>query len=210
MLQPIEVGSLVAHRGPGERLNFRFEVAKRTGAFRSMQPTLVVARASGAMTELPLPEAGASAERDGILVFVDAVTESGNGGAVRRRLRRALWRAHALGIRVLMPLGAVAAVVLLLPPWRGRMADPAVEALGLIAAVVVARVAMLTAIDSSSFPAWSSRYVYPIVSLTSCGLFLLVFAAVRHRTHRRQQRSGVDTQLGGDEKAPIRKATSPR
>ncbi len=209
-LQPIEIGSLVARRGPGERLNFRFEVAKPTGAFRSMQPTLVVARASGTMTELPLPEAGASAERDGILVVVDTLTESGNGGAVRRGLRWALWRAHALGIRVLMLLGAVAAVVLLLPPWRSRMADPTVEALGLIAVVVVARVAMLTAIDSSSFPAWSSRYVYPIVSLTSCGLLLLVFTAVRHRTRRREQRSGVDTQLGGDEKASVRRSTSPR
>jgi hypothetical protein len=183
-LRPVEVASIAVHRGPGERLNFRFDVAKHTGAFRSMQPTIVFTCGSGATTELPLPEAGASAERDGIRVVVDALTESGDGSAVRRGLRWALWRAHALLVRVLMPLGAVAVVILLMPPWRGRMADFAVEALGLIVVVVVARVAMLTAVDASSLPAWSSRYVYPVVSLTSCGLLLLVFAAVRHRARR--------------------------
>jgi hypothetical protein len=102
----------------------------------------------------------------------------------RPGIRRALWRAHALGVRVLTLLGVVAAALLVLPPWRGRRPDLVVEALGLILVIVVARVAMLTALDAGSFPAWSSRYVYPVVSLTSCGLLLLVFEALRHHTRR--------------------------
>ena len=39
---------------------------------------------------------------------------------------------------------------------------------------------MLSAVDASSFPAWSSRYVYAAVSLYSCGMLLLLYAAVRH------------------------------
>jgi hypothetical protein len=180
----VEIGSVALRGGPREQLRFRFEVAKVTGAFRSMDPTLVVERESGVTSRMSLPEAGRWAERGGVRVAVDTVREDGAGSAARRRIRQALWRAHALLIRVLTPLGAVAAVVLLLPPWRGRRWDRVDLALGLVAVAVVSRVAMLTAVDASTLPAWSSRYVYPVVSLADCGLLLLLFAALRHRRLR--------------------------
>ena len=178
------IGALAPPDGPRERLRFRFEVAKETGAFRTLEPTIAVARESGATTELPLPPVGRSAERDGVRIVVDAIDEGEGGRAARRGVRWALWRAHALGVRVLTPLGALAALVLLLPPWRGRRLDLVVETLGLLAVVVAGRVAMLALVNASSLPAWSSRYVYPVVSLYSCTLLLLVFAAVRRWRHR--------------------------
>jgi hypothetical protein len=182
--QPVEIGSVRVQGMPRGRVRFRFDVKNSAGAFHSMEPTVVFSRASGATTELSLPQAGDSAERDGIRVVVEAVTERESDGPARRGIRRALWRAHALGVRVLTLLGVVAAALLVLPPWRGRRPDLVVEALGLILVIVVARVAMLTALDAGSLPAWSSRYVYPVVSLTSCGLLLLVFEALRHHTRR--------------------------
>ena len=182
--QPVEIGSVRVQGIPRERVRFRFDVKNSAGAFHSMEPTVVFSRASGATTELLLPQAGASAERDGIRVVVEAVTERESDGPARRGIRRVLWRAHALGIRILTLCGVVSAALLVLPPWRGRRPDRVTLAFGLILVVVVARVAMLTALDAGSFPAWSSRYVYPVASLTGCGLLLLVFEALRHHTRR--------------------------
>lgn len=162
------------------KVNFRFTIEKATGAFRSMQPSIAFTRESGARTELPLPEAGGSAERDGIRLGIDEIAEAESGSGARRRVREALWIGHALLVRGLTLAGCLAAVALLIPPWRGRLADPVYAVLGLVAVVVAARVAMLSLIDASSFPAWSSRYVYPVVSLYSCGVLVLIFAAVRH------------------------------
>jgi hypothetical protein len=163
-----------------QRLNFRFTIEKATGAFRSTQPSIEFTRESGATTTMPLPEAGGSAERDGIRLRIGEIAEAESGSGARRRVREALWIGHALLVRGLTLAGCLAAVALLIPPWRGRLADPVYAVLGLVAVVVAARVAMLTAIDASSFPAWSSRYVYSVVSLYSCGISLLIFAAVRH------------------------------
>ncbi len=191
--RPVEIGSVRVQRISRGQVRFLFDVKNTAGAFHSMEPTVVFSRASGATTELPLPQAGASAERDGIRVVVEAVTERESDGPARRGIRRALWRAHALLLRVLPLIGVVSTVLLALPPWRGRRPDLVIEALGLILVVVVVRVAMLTALDAGSFPAWSSRYIYPVVSLTSCGLLLLVFTAVRHRTRR-----GISEEGGRD------------
>jgi hypothetical protein len=165
---------------PNQRLSFRFAIEKATGAFRSMEPSIEFTRESGATTALPLPEAGGWAERDGIRLTVVEIAEGESGSAPRRGVRKALWIGHALLVRAVTLVGCLAAVALLIPPWRGRLAEPVYAVLGLVAVVVVARVAMLSAIDASSFPTWSSRYVYAAVSLYSCGMLLLIYAAVRH------------------------------
>jgi hypothetical protein len=94
---PVEIGSVRVRGEARGQLRFRFDVENSAGAFHSMEPTVVFSRASGATTELPLPQAGASAERDGIRVVVEAVTERDGDGplllvfeALRHRTRRAV------------------------------------------------------------------------------------------------------------------------
>jgi hypothetical protein len=188
----LELAAMDSGGPPGrlkQRLSFRFRIEKATGAFRSMQPSIEFTRESGATTALPLPEAGGSAERGGIRLTIVEIAEGESGSGARRRVRRALWIGHALLVRALTLAGCLAAVALLIPPWRGRLAEPVYAVLGLVAVVVAARVAMLSAIDASSFPAWSSRYVYAAVSLYSCGILLLIYAAVRHLRGRRLRRA---------------------
>ena len=59
-------------------------------------------------TRLPLPQAGESVEADGILLGVDAIIEGETGSAVRRWVRRWLWRTHAWLIRGLTLAGVAA------------------------------------------------------------------------------------------------------
>ncbi len=175
----VEIASVSA-KHPREQLSFRFVVEKLTGAFQSMPVTLVFARQSGATTRLPLPRAGEWVEGDGIHLGVDAIVEEESGSAARRWVRRWLWGSHAWLIRGLTLASGVALLFWLWPPWRRILADPLTTALGLIISAVAGRVLMLTLVDASSFPTWSSRYIYPVVSLTSCGALVLVVAAVRH------------------------------
>ncbi len=175
----VEIASVSAHP-PRDQLSFRFDVEKLTEAFRSVPVTVEFVRQSGATTRLPLPRAGESVEADGILLGVDAVVEGETGSAARRWVRRWLWRTHAWLIRGLTLAGGAALLFCLWPPWRRILADPLTTALVLILSAVSGRVFMLTLVDASSFPTWSSRYVYPVVSLYSCGALILVVAAVRH------------------------------
>ena len=54
----------------------------------------------------------------------------------------------------------------------------------MLAALAAARFALLALVDASSFPARSSRYVYPAVSLYGCALLLLLEQGVRNLRQR--------------------------
>jgi hypothetical protein len=98
----------------------------------------------------------------------------------RGRVRDALWSANALAIRGAALAGSLAIVALMLPRWRGRAANPALRALVLIAVAVLSRIALLALIDASSAPTRSTRYVYPVAALSTCGMLVAAHAAWRH------------------------------
>ena len=79
-------------------------------------------------------------------------------------------------------------MALLLPFRRDRFADPIFGVFLMLAALVVVRFALLALVDASSFPARSSRYVYPAVSLYGCAILLLIEQGVRNLRHRASRR----------------------
>jgi hypothetical protein len=172
-----------------ERFPFRFELEKRTRAFSVATPVLVFERESGATTKIPLFRAiQAPQTRDGVQVTIDAFEETGREGRPRRLARTVLWVGHPLFYGAVSALGLLAAVALLFPYRSGRLADPALGVVAMIAALVAARFALLILIDASSFPARSSRYVYPAVALYGCAMLLLIEQGVRNLRNRLRKR----------------------
>jgi hypothetical protein len=167
------------------RAPFHFEIDKRTRAFSLSTPVLVFERESGTTTKIPLFRAIDAPEvRDGVQVTIDTFEETGQESPLRRAVRTALWTAHPLFYAGVSALGLMAAVALLLPFRRDRFADPIFGVFLMLAALVVVRFALLALVDASSFPARSSRYVYPAVSLYGCANLLLIEQGVRNLRHR--------------------------
>ena len=172
-----------------QRTPFHFEIDKRTRAFSLSAPVLVFERASGTTTKVPLSRAINVPEvHDGVRVTIDSFEETGQEGMPRRAVRTVLWIAHPLFYAGVSVLGLLAAATLLLPFRRGRFADPLFGVFLTLAALVVARFALLTFVDASSFPARSSRYVYPAVSLYGCAILLLIEQGARNLRHRASRR----------------------
>jgi hypothetical protein len=112
---------------------------------------------------------------------------TGSGGqedGLRRAVRVALWAAHPFFYAAVSALGLLAAGALLLPFRRDRFADLVFGVFLTLAALVALRFAMLALVDASSFPARSSRYVYPAVSLYGCAVLLLIEQGVRNLMQR--------------------------
>jgi hypothetical protein len=176
------------------RVAFHFEIDKRTRAFSLSAPVLLFERESGATAKIPLLRAIDAPEvRDGVRVTIEAFEETGEEGRMRRVVRTALWIAHPLFYAGISALGLLAAAALLLPFRKDRFADPVVGVLLMLTALVVVRFALLALVDASSFPARSSRYVYPAVSLYGCAILLLIDQAVRNL----RQRAREDGRGGG-------------
>ncbi len=110
---------------------------------------------------------------------IDRLRESDPGNAARRTLRMLAWRVHALWIPLAAVCGSAAMALALFPGWRQRLADPLVTAALLLIFVVAGRLVMLALIDASSFPAWSSRYIFAAVSLFSCAALIFLTVAWR-------------------------------
>jgi hypothetical protein len=164
-----------------EPVPFHFEIAKRTRAFAMAAPVLVFERESGATTKIPLSRAIHAPEiREGVQVTIDSFEETGHDGLPRRVARTALWIAHPLFYAAVSALGLLAAAALLLRFRSGRLADPALGVCLTLGVLVAARFALLVLVDSSSFPARSSRFVYPAVSLHGCAMLLLIEQGLRN------------------------------
>jgi hypothetical protein len=177
MQDPMEMAASAFEPRVREKVRFRFTVEKTTGAFRSMEPTLVFGRASGAETAIPVPAEGETAEQDGILLRIDRLRDADSGSVVRRTLRKVAWRVHALWIPLAAVCGVAALALSLAPGFRRQLSDPLVSAGLLLVFVVAGRVVMLALIDASSFPAWSSRYIFGAVSLFSCAALIFLSVA---------------------------------
>jgi len=168
-----------------QRVPFHFEIDKRTRAFSLSAPVLAFERESGATTKIPLFRAiNAPEVRGGVQVTIDAFEETGQEGPLRRVVRTALWNAHPLFYAGISALGLLAAAALLLPFRRDRFADPLFGIFLMLGALVALRFALLALVDASSFPARSSRYVYPAVSLYGCASLLLIEQGVRNLRQR--------------------------
>ena len=89
-------------------------------------------------------------------------------------------------------VAALAALALLPSRRRDRFCDPAVAVIAALLAWVFARTALLVLVDASSFPARSSRYVYPALALYGCALLLLVEQGVRNLRGTRSRRAVGD------------------
>jgi hypothetical protein len=185
----IDEGSKEPSGVDSRRTPFHFEIDKRTRAFSLSAPVLVFERASGTTTKVPLFRAiNAPGVHDGVQVTIDSFEETGQEGLPRRAVRTALWIAHPLFYAGVSALGLLAAAALLLPFRRGRFADPLFGVFLMLAALVAARFALLVLVDASSFPARSSRYVYPAVSLYGCAVLLLIEQGVRNLRNRFSRR----------------------
>ncbi len=182
--EPVVMAARDVTTGAREKLRFRFEVEKTTGAWTSLAPSLWFEGESGAVIAVPVPGEGEIAEHEGVLVRIDTLREPDASHPARRGLGKLLWRGHSLAIVVAAGVGVVALLLLALPPWRRRLADPLLVAAALMGFAVASRVGMLMLIDASSFPAWSSRYIYPAVSLFTCTVLVVTTLALRHLRSR--------------------------
>ncbi len=182
--QPVIMAARDVTSTAREKLHFRFEVGKNTGAWESMEPSLWFEGESGAVIAIPVPGEGEIVEQKGVLLEIDTLREPYTSHPARRGLGKLLWRGHSLGVVVAAWVGVVALGILILPPWRRRLADPLLAAAAVMGFAVVSRVGMLMLIDASSFPAWSSRYIYPAVSLFTCTVLVVTTLALRHLRFR--------------------------
>jgi len=183
--QRIESTASEAVVGSGEPdargVAFEFEVDKRSRDFGQELPQLAVERESGASRKIPLLKARrAPLTLDGVRVEIDVFEETGREAPSRRIARTVLWLAHPLVYAGLTAAGLLGAVALLRPRRRDRLWDPAIGVIAMLLAWVFARTAMLVLVDASSFPARSSRYIYPAVSLYGCALLLLAEQGLRN------------------------------
>jgi hypothetical protein len=160
---------------------FAFDIEKRTRDFGLYAPVLQIERASGASRKIPLRRTpGESFVHDGVRVEIDAWEETRRQDRRRRIARTALWLAHPPIYAALGVAGLLAAIALVPARRRDRFCDPAVAVIALLLAWVFARTALLVLVDASSFPARSSRYVYPALAPYGCALLLLVEQGLRN------------------------------
>jgi hypothetical protein len=167
---------------PGERgVAFAFDLEKRTRDFGLYAAALEIERASGASRRIPLRRApGEPFVHDGVRVEIDTWEETRREDRRRRIARTALWLAHPPIYAALSVAGLLAAIALLPARRRDRFCDPAVAVIAMLLAWVFARTALLVLVDASSFPARSSRYVYPALAPYGCALLLLVEQGLRN------------------------------
>jgi hypothetical protein len=171
------VGDTRAARG----VTFAVEIDKRSRDFRLDGPMLEVERASGKLQEIPLlPAVHGPLDHDGVQLEVDAFEETGREDRRRRIARMVLWLVHPPLFVALTAAGLLAVVALARPRRRDRFCDPALGVIAILLGWVIARVALLVLVDASSFPARSSRYVYPFVSPYACAMLLLVEQGLRN------------------------------
>jgi hypothetical protein len=165
----------------GRGVAFTFEIDKRSRDFSSSSPMLRVERASGKWQDIPLLRAVRSPlSFDGVEVQIAAFEETRRDDRRRRIARTALWLSHPPLYLALTGAGLLAALTLSWPHRRDRFCDPAIGAIAILLGWVIARVALLVLVDASSFPARSSRYVYPVVAPYGCAMLLLVEQGLRN------------------------------
>ncbi len=155
----------------------RFDVEQPDRRPLSRYPIVEFDRASGAITRAPIPLLGDVAEVDGVSLETEAWEMPRPTGGVRGRLRGGLWSAHAWLIRLAALAGVTSLVGLIASGARGRQWDAALVAIALVGVAVASRLALLTMVDASSFPAFSTRYAYPTVSLFSVAMILITHRA---------------------------------
>jgi hypothetical protein len=178
----------LAKPGPtgGSGLEFEFEFAKRTRDFAAAGPVLEFERSSGATVRFPFGAiVAAPVFQGGVEVELVAFDETGRESRLRRIARIALWLSHPLLFVALTVAGLLGALALLGPWRRDRVADPLLGIALVLLVWVVARISLLAVVDASSFPARSSRYVYPAASLYACAMLLLAEQGWRNLRARR-------------------------
>jgi len=182
---------VVATGSPGGRgVAFAFEIDKWTRNFGLAAPMLRVERASGASHEIPLLSAVRSPlTLAGVQVEIAAFEETRPEDPRRRIARTLLWRSHPPLYLALTAAGLLAAVALVWPRRRDRCCDPAIGVILMLLGWAIARLALLVLVDASSFPARSSRYVYPALAPYACAMLLLVEQGVRNLRASRAPRA---------------------
>ncbi len=168
---PLEVEKDAAERG----YRLRFEAEQLDERPLTRYPVVELERASGATTRAPIPLLGASSTVDGVSLETERWDQPQPVGAAQTRVRGALWTVHAGLIRLASLAGVVSLITL--SGARGRTWDAALVAIALMGVAVASRLALLTMVDASSFPAFSTRYIYPTVSLFSGVMMLLTHRA---------------------------------
>jgi hypothetical protein len=169
---PIAVESVARTGARG--IAFEFDVAKTTREFGVAAPVLEFERASGATVQVsPLRARRQPLMRDGVAVELDAFVETGREHPLRRIARTVLWVTHPPLYIALTVLGLFGAAALLGSGRRDRASDPLLAVAIMLLVWVAARTALLVLIDASSFPARSSRCIYPAVSVYGCAMLLL-------------------------------------
>ena len=103
--------------------------------------------------------------------------DTASSETARNQIRDWLWVAHSIWVWVASAVGVAGFATLLALRRRAPLLDPQTAVILAMATVVAARVALLTVVDASSFPAWSSRYVYPVASLYTVSMLLLAHRA---------------------------------
>lgn len=170
---PLEVSKDAAEMG----FRLRLEVAQPDRRPLTRYPVLELGRESGATTRSAIPLLGDTKEVDGVSLETERWNQPPPVGVAQTRVRAALWTAHAGLIRLASGVGMVSLIVLTLAGARGRACDAALVAIALMGTAVAGRLALLTMVDASSFPAFSTRYIYPTVSLYSGVMMLLAHRA---------------------------------
>lgn len=107
---------------------------------------------------------------------------------LRRTARKASWLSHSPGYAALTAAGLLAALTLARPRRRDRFCDPAIGAMAMLLAWVIARIALLVLVDGSSSSAEGSRDIHPVGSLYACAMLLLVEQALRNVPESRANR----------------------
>jgi len=162
---------------PGIRI--RFEVEQPDRRLLSRYPVVEFQRESGTRTRVPIPLPGQTATIDGVSIETERWDKPPPTGAAQTRVRGVLWSAHAGLIRLATLAGGLSLVALVFSGSRARRWDSALAAITLIGVAVSSRLALLTMVDASSFPAFSTRYCYPTVSLFSIAMLLVTHRAWR-------------------------------
>jgi hypothetical protein len=171
--------------GPGGAARVAFGLRyEQPAGIQPHGPRLEIARRDAPPVHLALAGLrGGPVERDGLRVEIARGESLAPSTPLRDAIRAALWTLHAQGIRVLAVAAVLAAgLAVLRRPRRGAAFG---VALVLLAGVVGSRLLLLAVVDASSFPADTTRYLYPVISLSSCLLLLLVDAALPLRRRAR-------------------------
>jgi hypothetical protein len=159
----------------GFRLHLEVQQPERRPLAR--YPVVELRRASGATTRSFIPLLGETMEVDGVSLETERWDQPPPVGVMQTWVRGVLWTAHAWLIRLASLVGAASLIALVLSGARGRAWDAGLIAITLMGFAVASRLALLTMVDASSFPAFSTRYIYPTVSLFSGVMILLTHRA---------------------------------